>query len=324
MANRDLDYLRDALGLDTVAERWPNADSLPLYLKSQAEILAVETEGARFLLARPTEEASLPELKRLHAQLPKRAGASVAVSAPSANARQRKALVSQGVPFVCAGRQASLPFLGAASTEWGQGKLESKRSKKLSPKAHQAAIWGALRGESYTLSELREATGMSAGQASDATGELADRGLARRTKDGRTVVVAPAGADALLEGEMARLSSPVLRTVFAAKCPVAEALPDAGETALAARGALNPPPVRQKAASRDEVKALMPLEVLDGELPDDETVQIQVWKYSPLFAGSSRIDDISLALSLASSDDERIEGEIASLFGKKLPWQQAL
>ncbi len=324
MAYRDMKYLKDALGFDAVAEKWRGADSLPLYLKSQVEVLEVEASGARFLLARPGEEASLPELKRLHAQLSKRAGVPVAVSAPGANARQRKALVSQGVPFVCAGRQASLPFLGTASTEWGKGRLESKRGKKLSPKAQQAAIWGALKGKSYTLSELREATGMSAGQASDAAGELADRGLAQRAKDGRTVTVSPAGADVLLGDSMAFLSSPVLRTMFAVRQPATEALPDAGETALAARGALNPPPVPQKAASRGEAKGLGPLEVVDGELPDSETMQVQVWKYGPLFTGSDRIDDISLALSLASSADERIEDEIASLFGREHPWQQAL
>lgn len=324
MADRDLEYLKDALGLNAEAEIWPGTSSLPLHLRSRIDVLAIESGGMSFLLARPTGETSLSELKRLHTQLTKRTGIHVAVSAPNANARQRKALVSQGVPFVCAGKQTSLPFLGIASTEWGKGKLERKRGDKLSPKAQQAAVWGALRGEAYTLSELREATSMSASQASDATGELADRGLARRSKDGRTVVVIPVRADELLLRGMESLSSPILRTVFAAKCPRTEALPDAGETALAARGALNPPSVRQKAVSRSEAKAFKSLEVLDGELPDNETVLIQVWKYGPLFSGSDSIDGISLALSLAGSADERVEGEIASLFGRELPWRQAL
>ena len=43
-----------------------------------------------------------------------------------------------------------------------------------------------------------------------------------------------------------------------------------------------------------------------------------------MFADSSRIDDISLALSLAAIDDERIQLEVDRMFGKEYPWQEAL
>ena len=325
MTNPDLTYLKGALGLDAKVNRWSNTTSLPLYVRSQAEILALEACGAHFLLARLTEEVTLPEIKRLHAQLSKRVDVPVVVSVPDANARQRKALVSQGVPFICAGRQVFLPFLGMASTEWGKDRLASKRRGKLSPKAQQAAIWGVVMGSSYTLLELREAAHMSASQASDATSELIDRGLARREKRGRTVIITPVGADVLLEDNMACLSTPVLRTIFVPRDQEVDDLPDAGETELAARGMLNPPTIRQKALSRRDSKGFEKLEILEGELPDEETAQIQIWKYDPVFSDFERVDAVSLALSLANITDERVESEISSLFGgRELPWQQAL
>ncbi len=75
---------------------------------------------------------------------------------------------------------------------------------------------------------------------------------------------------------------------------------------------------------RSAWRQLSDLEVADGELPDNETAMIQVWRYAPVFADSSRVDNLSLALSLAAIDDERIQLEVDRMFGKEYPWQEAL
>ncbi len=324
MIDADLKYLKEALGLDAVAGKWPEVGSLPLYLKSGADIDLVEAVGTSFLLVWPCEEVTLPDIKRLHAQLSKRADIPVAVSVPTADARQRKALVSQGVPFVCAGRQVSLPFLGVATTEWGKKKLEAKQKEKLTPKAQQAAIWGSIRNQSYSLAELRNATGMSASQASSAVGELVAKGLANRTKRGRETIVVPVGKKELLDEYMSCLSSPVLQVMCVESSSLVEVLPDAGESALASRSMLSSPSVRQKAVSRAAAKSLTWTEVLQGELPDSETMQVQIWKYDPLFAGADQVDDVSLALSLVNTGNERVSSEIDSLFGGEYLWQKVL
>lgn len=134
----------------------------------------------------------------------------------------------------------------------------------------------------------------------------------------------PVAVDLLLSEHMAELSSPVSKVIFARKTPQIDYLVDAGETALAARSMLAAPGMEQKAVLRSAWRQLSDLEVADGELPDNETAMIQVWRYAPVFAGSSRVDDISLALSLAAIDDERIQLEVDHMFGKDYPWQEAL
>ncbi len=116
----------------------------------------------------------------------------------------------------------------------------------------------------------------------------------------------------------------IIKVVFARKAPRIDRLTDAGETALAARSMLAAPSMEQKAVLRSAWRGLRDLEVAEGELPDSETTMIQVWRYAPVFADSSRIDDISLALSLAAIDDERIQLELDRMFGKEYPWQEAL
>ena len=212
--------------------------------------------------------------------------------------------------------------MGTACTERG-GLRFYNHATKMSPNTQAAAIWGAAQ-EPYRPHDLCRALGISASRASEAITELVDRGLARRERRERRVVVLPVAVDLLLSEHMAELSSPVSKVFFARKTPQIDCLVDAGETALAARSMLAAPGMEQKAVLRSAWRQLSDLEVADGELPDNETAMIQVWRYAPVFAGSSRVDNISLALSLAAIDDERIQLEVDRMFGKEYPWQEAL
>ena len=111
--NEALIYLQEALGLSAKAKTWPGFARLPLHLRA-IEVRAVDANGFSFLLASLPTGVGLPEAKRVYSQLALRAETPVAVSLPDADARQRKALVAQGIPFVCPGRQAFLPFMGTA------------------------------------------------------------------------------------------------------------------------------------------------------------------------------------------------------------------
>lgn len=212
--------------------------------------------------------------------------------------------------------------MGTACTERGGARFHN-HATKMSPNAQAAAIWGAAQ-EPYRPYDLCRALGISASRASEAITELVDRGLARRERRERRVVVLPIAVDLLLSEHMAELSSPVSKVFFARKTPQIDYLVDVGETALAARSMLAAPGMEQKAVLRSAWRQLSDLEVADGELSDNETAMIQVWRYAPVFADSSRVDDISLALSLAAIDDERIQLEVDRMFGKEYPWQEAL
>ena len=99
--NEALIYLQEALGLSAKTKTWPGSARLPLHLRA-IEVRAVDTNGFSFLLASlPTGGSGLPEAKRVYSQLALRAETPVVVSFPDADARQRKALVAQGIPFVC-------------------------------------------------------------------------------------------------------------------------------------------------------------------------------------------------------------------------------
>ena len=323
MLDEVIRYLANSLGIEATVSEWDKTESLPLFLRGGCEIGAVSAKAGPFILVDLKGSPSLPDFKRAYTQVSRRAAVPVVVSSAWLNARQRHALVEQGIPFVCAGKQAFLPFLGMANTEWGSKKTVPIR-EGLTPKAQQAALWGALANKTYSMTELRLATSMSPSQASDAVNEIVRREMAAKAKSGKQVLVSPVSIEELLDKHMAELSSPVIRTLTVRRSPSIDALPDAGETALAARSMLNTPPIVQKAAPKQSLATLRSQEVLQGEYPDNEIAAVQLWRYSPLFTGHRAVDNISLALSLAKLEDERVIEAIESLLEKEYTWDKAL
>lgn len=163
---------------------------------------------------------------------------------------------------------------------------------------------------------------MTASSASRAIDELARHGLIERGKDGREVTFEyDRGRNALLRQAAPLLKSPVASVIWARRTDALAALPDAGETALAGCSMLVAPAISQKAVAKARLAALGVEEVLEGELADGETLELQVWAYDPLVAGIGRVDDVSLALSLVGLGDERIDGELDDLFGEEGLWR---
>ena len=183
-------YLKEEMGLSITTHEWEGASHLPLYLAKAARYHLCICSGVDFIAAEIERGSSLPELKRISVHISDRTSLPVVLVA-QIDARQRKALVSQGIPFVVPGRQAFLPMLGFIAN-------------------------------------------------------------ARRA---------------------------LLKKTF-------------------------------KANKFEEIQL--------GELPNEETIRLQIWTYDPLVAGRGEIDDVSLALTLIDTEDERVIGQLNALFKEEL------
>lgn len=311
-------YLGEALGLSLSHGEWDGERLLPLFLRKAADYRLCSCAGTEFVAAVPKGEEALPALKRVVAQTRRRTDLPVALVSPDVDPRQRRALTAQGVAFVVPHRQAYLPFLALAAT----AEADRRSYAGALTAGGQAALVALIANQGVSSSRaLREVTGMGASTASRAVDELARRGLIRRAKEGREVVFDyDRGKNALLKQAMPMLSSPVARTTFARRGAAVEPLPDAGTSALSSRSMLAAPPIACKAVAVRALRALALEEVLEGELPDEETVELQVWRYDPLVAGQGAVDDVSLAASLAGLADERVTGELDELFGEEGLW----
>ena len=308
-------YLKEEMGLLVVEREWPEAVDLPLYLAKAASYRLCSCNGVDFISATIGQSASLPDLKRIASQVSARTGLPVALVA-QIDARQRKALVSQGIPFVVPGRQAFLPMLGFAASKKGD---PLPLAKALAPSTQAALVALIANPELRTSEGLMEITGMPSSSVSRALDDLARRGLIGKSKEGRKVVIDRSGnKNDLVKSAFEYLRNPIVRIVYARKDPQTKPLPLAGESALSEHSMLAAPHVEQRAASRKAFKNLVFEEVQLGELRDEETAQIQVWAYDPLVAGGDAVDDVSLALTLVGEGDERVIGQLNALFEEEL------
>jgi hypothetical protein len=311
-------YLKETLGLQISSENWDIPSSLPMFLRNAADYYLCCCDDIKFLIACTNDDRSLPEFKRIPTQLARYVDLPVVLASAGIDPRQRRALVSQGIPFVVPGKQTYLPFLALVAAK------ETKRRSyggSISARAQAVVVTLIANPEIVTAEALREVTKMSASSITRAMDELAERGLIERGKNGRNVTLAFDHSDnALLHRAMSLLSSPVVRLFFTVSDTLTASLPDAGESALSKCSMLGLPRIAQKAVSKSDSAKFTFKEVLEGELEDAQTVQIQVWKYDPLVAGLATIDGVSLALSLVPEDDERIFGQLNELFNEENLW----
>lgn len=315
--NDTIRYLKDEMGLFVTEFEWSVASDLPLYLAKAASYRLCSCNGVDFIMAEVEGEVSLPNLKRIVSQVSARAGLQVALVA-QIDARQRKALVSQGIPFVVPGRQAFLPMLGFVAS----AKREPRSLPEVLAPGTQAVLVTLLANpEVRTSEELMRATGMPSSSISRALDDLSHRGLVSKSKNGRAVVIERSTSrNDLVKSAIGCLRNPVARAVYAKRDEQTAQLPLAGVSELSQRSMLAAPRIEQRAVSRRAFKELEFEEVQLGELHDEETVQVQVWAYDPLVAGGDAVDDVSLALTLVGEGDERVIGQLNAIFGEEL-WQ---
>lgn len=312
-------YLNEALGLKIEYGEWLPDANLPLFLSRSASCARCAVGGVAFVAAKVGNEEGLPGIKRVHNQLGRYTDLPVVIVSETLDARQRKALVAQGVPFVVPGVQAFLPFLALAATS--REPRRYRREDRLSSRAQAAFVTIVAHPEIESAAELRRVASLTPSDASRALAELDEQGLVVRSKSGRSILLErERDTGELLRTAKPLLASPVGRALHVERNAALEALPNAGETALAARSMLTAPSIECKAIFRKRLKDLSFTEVLRGEIDDNDTIELQVWTYEPLAAGGKVIDDVSLALSLADSGDERVEKELNGLFDEEDLW----
>lgn len=310
-------YIAEGMGLSIADEKWSGAGDLPLFLAKAANYRLCSCNGVDFIVAQVDQDISLPNLKRIISQVSARAALPVAVAA-QIDARQRKALVSQGIPFVVPGRQAFLPMLGFAASA---GNGPSALTKTLAPGTQAVLVTLIANPALRTSGELMKTTGMPSSSISRALDDLVRRGFVEKSKEGREVVVDRNGdRNDLARNAMGCLRNPVVRTIYVRKNSQANSLPIAAESKLSLRSMLTPPKREQRAVSKKALGCYAFEEIALGELRDEDTCEIQIWSYDPLVAGGDAIDDVSLALSLVEEGDERVIGQLNALFGEEL-WE---
>ena len=204
-----LEYLSDALGLALRRTSWDRARSLPLYLGTAADDELCSCDGTDFLVALPRGGQSLPELKRVVAQIARFTELPVALASDLIDSRQRRALVARGIPVIIspeglpAGLSAPLSVLATAVE--GRGFSPATRAAQ-TPTVLQALrgmtlAWAAACGRAEEIGSLEwgkkaDIVFLSASPLSLSPDRIRRLRVRTTVLDGKTVYKEPTAADA--------------------------------------------------------------------------------------------------------------------------------
>ena len=311
-------YLNEVLALKPRVKAWAKSQSLPIYLRELYTFQSIVLYDQSCLLL-CDESDSAPSSKALTKhiqQVQKKFEGAVIYVREQVSAYQRKRLIEEGIAFIIPNNQMYLPPLGLDLRE--QFKSAKKKVETLSPVA-QVCILDLLLSEEQLGSSasrscaklLSERLGYSIMSISRALKEFSSVDLAETYescfKDWLNGEVTADRKRELWEQSQVYLRNPIRKKhwiltdhSFALK---------AGESALAEYSNLATGKTQSFAMSSADYKALKEAgEVQEIDFKDDGVVEIEVWAYDPkLLADASKVDPLSLYLSLKDDDDERVQ-----------------
>ena len=176
--------------------------------------------------------------------------------------------------------------------------------------------------ECYVLKSVAaDSLGLTGTSITRASEQLVAMGLIEQEKVGKEVrMFQKSSSKELLKKAKPYLISPVQKKmVVKAKNLSVQGL-KAGETALSEYSMLNVPKLRTVAVYKGAIECDV-LEEVDARWEEEqELVLLELWKYNPLlFEKEGKVDQISLACSMADCKDERVEMAVEEML-EELVW----
>ncbi|MCL2079840.1 MAG: hypothetical protein FWH17_08385 [Oscillospiraceae bacterium] len=111
-----LEYINETLHMEAEISEYDKTDELPLFLRAGYDLSSLSLQNVKCLLVRPKEKANLTDLRKQAARLKKLTGLESVLCLDSARIYTREKMLSEGIPFIIAGKQIYMPFLGIALT----------------------------------------------------------------------------------------------------------------------------------------------------------------------------------------------------------------
>ena len=313
--NQFIAYIEETLHVNANIFLYGNSDTLPLYLRNGYDLYTVVIQNVQCLLARPKEQANLTVLRKQCAQLKKLTGLDCVLCLEGVRIYTKEKMLSEGIPFIIAGQQVYMPFLGIALSQNGMREIAPK--DRLSFSTQKLLLTAMYQGwTQLTLTETAKILGMSKMTVSRCFDELLALGLSFIKTEGKMRrFIWENGRRSLWEA-----SYPLLRQPVTLQYRLGEVI-DVGSAKLGGISAvchysmLDDNPYTTYAVSKDNAKALelskLPL-VPEEEIP---VMVIQVMRYDLEYRDTGTIDPLTAILSLTDEEktDPRVEAAIEGI-----------
>jgi hypothetical protein len=311
------DYLLKTFGLRIKIKPLTGV-SLPFYLSNLFSLGTTGIKGSKLLLCTLTseEKPSPGQFKKYAVELFNRTGLEPVFVFSGLSSWDRARLIEGRIAFILPGRQLYLPTLLIDLRE--HFARERGKPDRLSYPAQFLVVMEILYGrvEGRTVRELSREFAFSATTMSRAVRELLALDLVETGEGKARPLHFALDKRGLWTTALPYLQSPVKSMWYTPSNSPLLSLPHAGMSALARLSMMNEDERQCYAVSYVTAKPLIEKGIFHPRPLKDTDHLIEVWAYDPhALSGkdSSTVDPLSLYLSLASENDERVRKAIEGL-----------
>lgn len=307
---------------------WPEAQTLPPYLRNSYLIVEGDLRGRRSLWLFARDEPTPAAIEKHLSAMGERWPDAQVVVFDRLPSYVRRRLIEKGISFVVPGTQLYVPEHGLDFRSRAKRSIQVREA--LRPSAQAMLLYLLLHASEsarvYSASGLAPLLGQSLMTASRAVAELESHGLIRVRSAGRTREVCLRGETrGVWQSAQALLRTPVTRRSTLADGPpsLADGYILAGLTALSRQSMLAEPRARTYAVGRARARASEVVGTARARywpVDEEESPTVEVWSYDPVPLSDGRVvDPLSLSLSLRDDPDERVQSALGRLL-ESLSW----
>ena len=300
--------MKTILGLQVEEKPFEYKDKLPYFISGNYSFSTMNIAGFDCVFMKPLGSLGTAESVKKHIiKVKEICSMPVAIYPDELSIFRRNSFLTNGIPFVTE-KQAYLPFMGT----YLEKRDEISVKVDTFTASSQAALvkWLLNPCERIKVTELMKGLGYTNMTESRVAKQLGATDCFDIEKEGTVnVLVARFGAEETFYRLKKYMTTPV-ETVGYIYTPTNLDLIVAGVDALSERTMINPDRMHTYAGFAIDKK------LLKNELVDVETqALVEIWKYDPrkLLWNDGMADPISVALSLDSSSDERIEAAVEDM-----------
>lgn len=302
-------------GIPIKYEQWDKEKFLPFYMKENYSFqVAFFNDHRCIMLTIKKELATIPALKKHIKKIQELDNIPVIFSLSTISSYRRNSLMEKRIAFVT-DKQIYLPFLGTLLLEQ---KEKEKKIEKFMFSTQQLVLLFLYNGkQELYMSEATKKLPFTAMTMSRAVRQLELTGLFTVRKDRvKKVIESNYGRLELFLKLKSYCFSPIRLSGYLEKTCLTEDMVIAGETALSKKTMLNPTKIETYAINH---KGFDKTQLMKELVDPNKQIRVEVWEYDPKQFGSDNMaDSLSVVLSLADNEDERIEEAIEELLKKEL------
>ena len=319
-------HIDTMLGIDAEIAVWDQSAQLPHSLREAYDSALITLLGKPFVLlfGNYPEEVTPSALEKHLEWIENNFGLRSIYAAETLERYNRKRLIERRIPFVVPGNQLYLPDLGIDLRE--HLKNARKQKSKLGPSAQAITLTYLLERlgvHPFTATDLSKEFGYAKMSMSRAIQDLEECGLLQITSEGRERRAAFKGTRReIWNRAREQMKSPVKKRIYLERDVLIEGH-ISGLSALSEQTQLAPPNRRVFAITDKQWKKIQSrpgVRIIPEASNDSAEVELEIWSYDPYRLSNGQfVDPLSLALSLANLNDERVEQAIEHIL-EEITW----